>query len=675
MQIQTVIYIIISLILSGLVAFLQYFYKEKYRGKNNFLLFFLKTSSLFLLILLLINPTIKTTELETLKPVLSVLVDNSNSILFFNEDKNITSFLKKIKEDKSINEKFDIQEYSFGSKLNSLDTLTFTDSETNISEAISSLNELNENKIAPVVLLTDGNQTLGYDYEFINSDQKIYPIVFGDTVQYKDVKISQVNVNKYSYIKNKFPVEVLLNYQGDETIISQFSISKKGKTIFSKRIEFSPSDNSKTITTNLKSNKEGLHYYTASLKTIKGEKNTKNNNKKFSVEVINEQTKILILTSVLHPDIGTLKKAIEKNKQRTVDVFLINNFKKKVDDYQLIIINQVNKEFKDVFKQIKTKNKNFFLISGKTTDWNFINKQQLKIARNTINQTESYEAVLNNSFLTFTQKDIGFHQFPPLKDKFGDIIISKEHQILLFQKINGIENKQPLLVTFEDNSQKSGILFGEGLWKWRVASFLKTNTFQDFDEFIDNLIQYLVSIKKRNRLEINIEDLYPSNSTINIAALYTDKNYKFDTRASLEITITNIKTNKTTKTPFSLVHNYYQAEIENLTSGNYNYEVSVVGEDITKLGTFKITEYQLEEQFTNANSKKLLKTAAKTGGRVYYKEEVKKLKDELLENKSFYITQKSIFKEQNLIDWKWILCCIIFLISLEWFIRKYHGKL
>ena len=204
MQIQTVIYIIISLVLSGLAAFLQYFYKEKYRDKNNFLLFFLKTSSLFLLILLLINPKIKTTELESLKPVLSVLADNSNSILFFNEDKNITSFLKKIKEDKSINEKFDIQEYSFGSKLNTLDTLTFTDSETNISEAISSINELNENKIAPVVLLTDGNQTIGYDYEFINSNQKIYPILFGDTIQYKDLKISQLNVNKYSYIKNSF---------------------------------------------------------------------------------------------------------------------------------------------------------------------------------------------------------------------------------------------------------------------------------------------------------------------------------------------------------------------------------------------------------------------------------------------------------------------------------------
>ena len=675
MPIQTVIYIIISLLLSCLVAFLQYFYKEKYKSSNNFLLFFLKTSSLFLLILLLINPTIKTTELQSLKPVLSVLIDNSKSLLFFNEDKNITSFLRNIKEDPSINEKFDIQEYSFGSKLNNLDTLTFTDSETNISEAISSLNELNVNKIAPIILLTDGNQTIGYDYEFINSDQKIYPIVFGDTVQYKDLKISQLNVNKYSYIKNKFPVEVLLNYQGDKTIISQFSISTKGKTIFSEKIEFSPSDNSKTITTNLKSKKEGLHYYTASLKTIKGEKNTKNNNKKFSVEVINEQTKILILTSVLHPDLGALKKAIEKNKQRTVDIFLIKKFKKEIDDYQLVIVNQVNNKFNKIFNQIKTKKKNFFLISGKNTNWNFINKQQLQISRNTINQTESYEAVFNNSFLTFTQKDIGFHQFPPLKDKFGNIIISKEHQILLFQKINGIENKQPLLVTFEDNRQKSGILFGEGLWKWRVASFLNTNTFQDFDEFIDNLIQYLVSNKKRNRLEVNIENLYPSNSSINIAALYTDKNYKFDARASLEITITNIKTNKTTKIPFSLVQNSYQTEIENLTSGNYNYEVSVVGEDITKFGTFKITEYQLEEQFTNANSKKLLKTADKTGGKLYYKEEVKNLKNELLENKSFYITQKSIFKEKSLIDWKWILCGIIFLLSLEWFIRKYQGKL
>ena len=75
----------------------------------------------------------------------------------------------------------------------------------------------------------------------------------------------------------------------------------------------------------------------------------------------------------------------------------------------------------------------------------------------------------------------------------GEIKISKEHQILLFQNINGLETKRPLLITFEENNQKTGALFGEGIWKWRAANFLNTNSFQEFDEFIGNLVQYLAS--------------------------------------------------------------------------------------------------------------------------------------------------------------------------------------
>ena len=657
------------------IAFFQYFYKEKNKAKINILLFSLKTVSLFLLILLLINPTIKKTELQETKPVLAVLVDNSKSIPFFKEDKNITTFLQEIKADKSINEKFDLNEFTFGSILSHLDSLSFTDSETNVSNAITSVNQLHEGNIAPILVLTDGNQTIGNDYEFTNSDQKIYPIVFGDTIQYKDLKISQLNVNKYSYIKNKFPVEVLLNYEGKENVTSQFSIFKKGKTVFTKKVQFSSTDKSKTITTNLTSTKEGLHYYSAAIRKVEGEKNTKNNTKNFSVEVIDEQTKVLILTSVLHPDLGALKKSIESNKQRSVDVFLIDKFKNQINDYQLVILYQPNNNFKLLLNEIKAKKSNYFLITGANTDWRFINKQLLGITKNSINQTENYGAVLSNSFLTFLQKDIGFNQFSPLKDKFGEVVISKEHQSLLFQNINGLETQQPLLATFEENSQKSGILLGEGLWKWRAASFLNTNSFQEFDEFTGNLVQYLASTKKRNRLEVNSESLYPANSTINISAFYTDKNYQFDARASLEITITNTETKKVTKIPFSLINNWYQTEIEDLASGNYTYKVSVIGQNINKYGKFKITDFQIEEQFTNANSKKLLKLANITGGKLYFKNEVTQLKRRLLEEKTFYTTQKLIVKEQNLIDWKWILFIVISLFTAEWFIRKYYGKI
>jgi len=671
----TILYCILALLLSLSVAFFQYYYKEKQQTKISMLLFFLKTTSLFLLILLVINPVIKKTEIQNRKPVLALLVDASKSITFFKEENNIQNFLQEIKKDKSIQEKFDLQEFTFGSELNPLDSLSFTDNETNISEAIVTINELYHNEIAPIILLTDGNQTVGNDYEFITSRQAIYPIVFGDTTAYKDIKISQLNVNTYSYIKNKFPVEVLLNYEGQGRVASQFSITKNGKTVFTKRLQFSPTNNSKTITTNLTSNTEGLQYYAASISEVKGEKNIKNNTKNFSVEVINEQTKVLIITSVMHPDIGALKKAIETNKQRSVSISLVDDFKQEINDFQIVILYQPNNSFKIFLDDIKRNNKNYFLISGVNTAWNFINKQQLGITKKTINQSENYIPVFNTSFLTFLQKDIGFNQFPPLKDKFGEVLISKEFQTVLFQNINGLETQQPLLSLFENNNQKSGVLFGEGLWKWRAASFLNSNSFQDFDGFMGNLVQYLASNKKRSRLAVTAARLYPANSKINISAFYTDKNYKFDSRSSLEIHIINTKTKKVTKIPFSLMNNSYQSEIENLSAGEYQYKVSVIGQKIHKSGKFKIKEYQIEELFTNANSNKLLKLSEKAGGKLYFKNEITSLKNALIENKSFYTSQKSIVKEQYLIDWKLILFTIVGLLTIEWFVRKYYGKI
>ena len=206
MQTLTVFYIILALLLSLLVAFFQYYYKVKNKPKVTVLLFGLKTMSLFLLILLLINPQIENTEIKNEKPVLSVLVDNSKSISFFKESNSVKEITTIFKENKRLNNKFSVDKFTFGESLQVLDSLSFSENETNIGKAIVSVNDLHRDKIAPIVLITDGNQTVGNAYEFLNSNQPIYPIIIGDTTNYFDVKISRLNVNKYSYIQNKFPV-------------------------------------------------------------------------------------------------------------------------------------------------------------------------------------------------------------------------------------------------------------------------------------------------------------------------------------------------------------------------------------------------------------------------------------------------------------------------------------
>ena len=103
--------------------------------------------------------------------------------------------------------------------------------------------------------------------------------------------------------------------------------------------------------------------------------------------------------------------------------------------------------------------------------------------------------------------------------------------------------------------------------------------------------------------------------------------------------------------------------------------MAVLGQNINKYGKFKITDFLIEEQFTRANTEKLLQLADRTGGKLYHKNQFKNLKEELLTNTSYYTIQKSITKEKNLIDWRWILFIVISLFSAEWFIRKYHGKI
>ena len=67
--------------------------------------------------------------------------------------------------------------------------------------------------------------------------------------------------------------------------------------------------------------------------------------------------------------------------------------------------------------------------------------------------------------------------------------------------------------------------------------------------------------------------------------------------------------------------------------------------------------------------------AVKVGGKVFFKDEAANLCQNLLEDKRYYTVQKPSIKEQNLIDWQWILVFVIFLFSAEWFIRKYYGKI
>lgn len=671
---STILLIIISFIASLAIAYFQYYFKAKKIGGVTLYLFGLRALALFLLFLLLINPTIEKTSFENQKPVLSVLVDNSESVKYFEQDALVSSFVDGIKANDRLNQKFDVNYYSFGTELKLNDSLDFSEIQTDIYEGLKTIGGLNKQKNNPVLLISDGNQTIGNDYEYVNIQKPVYPLVIGDTLKYEDLSISQLNVNRYSFLNNQFPVETILFYEGDQKVNARFTIENNGKIVYRKRVSFDADTKTQTIQTNLKSEKEGVNFYTARVERLKDEKNTINNTKSFSVEVIDKQSQVLILSSVYHPDLGALKKSIERDQQRKVTIRLIDS-KIQLKDYQLVILYQPNFQFKSIVDEIKKDKINYFLITGAKTDWNFINNNDLGVRKNSIPQSEDYGATFNAGYLIFAQKDINFSDFPPLQDRFGETQITIPHQTLLTQNISGFLSSESLLATADENNHKKVFLLGEGVWKWRSTSFLNTNSFNDFDEFIGNLVQYASSKKVRDRLDVDINTIYNANAVINVGAFYVDSNYDFDPRATLIFNLKNKETSESTSYPFSLSNNSYQLQIEALPSGEYTYTVNVEGQNIKKSGSFKVNEFSVEEQFTNANTEKLKRLAERTNGKFYLVNNQNTLLQDLINDSQYVTVQKAILKRESIINWIWILFVIAGLLAIEWFTRKYHGKI
>ena len=197
--------------------------------------------------------------------------------------------------------------------------------------------------------------------------------------------------------------------------------------------------------------------------------------------------------------------------------------------------------------------------------------------------------------------------------------------------------------------------------------------FKSFDEFIGQLIQYLASNKNRRRLDLTFETFYYNNSPVQISAQYFDKNFVFDNRALLEIRAIHQETNEETVVPMLLKNNYYEVDLSSLAPGDYSFTVSVKGEGLSRSGNFTILEFNVEQQFLNADVTKLRRVATYTKGSVFSLNTLDYLVETLATDDSFKPVQRSQRKIVPLIDWKFFLAIMVFTLAAEWFLRKYNG--
>jgi hypothetical protein len=646
-------------------------YHKLFQDKTQRVLALFRFLSFFLIGLLLINPEIDSTELSIEKPKLTFAIDNSESIQKLSDSKGINDFVKKIRTDDELNSKYDLSFFSFANQCNVLtDSLEFSETSTNISKVIDYAYEINKEETSLFVMLTDGNQTFGEDYYYKSFPEPISSsiIVLGDTTTYKDSKIDFINLNEFAYFNNEFPLELFVSQNTSTNTTQTLSIVENDVKLASRSITI-PAKGSTKVEFQLKATPVGMKVLEAELEPLQNEKNLTNNKKSISLEVIDSRSKILLISDIIHPDLGFFKRILETNKELELFTKTTSDFIE-YSEYDLLILYQPQSAFRKVFSEIKANQLNYFLIGGSQTDYGFLNRLDLGFEKELIPTTEEYTATLNADFSLFQIEGLNFKSYPPVLDKFGDINLTTNFSMFLNKKVNGVELDSPLWVFDADSNIKRSFLFGENFWKWRASYYVKHSDFEKFDQTFQKILQYLSQAKSKNNLSVEVVPVINSGESNEIRAKYYDANFEVNPSFNFSIRFENLETTKATQSRLLSDGDSYIYNLSDLEPGTYTYEIKGMDVDISKVGQFEILNYSSELQFENANYKGLRRLVEEKDLYLFSNREelISSLRSEDVKS-----IQKSTKKTQSLVDFEWLILLLALTLSFEWFYRKYKG--
>ena len=674
----------------GLLYALGMYFRDNRFGeqtkKLNPILGVLRFVTVTIICLLLLDPVMRATITEKKAPIVVLAQDNSESLLNSMDSTKRADYkikMERLKE--SLASKYDLKVYSFGDEVREGIEYTYKDKVTDISRFLEEIYDVYSNQnLGTVIMASDGIYNQGNNPVYIGGklNVPIFSIALGDTIPKKDLILKKVYNNQIAYLGDKFTIQVdiaAFNCSGANT---RLNVKKGGKVLFDAPVNIDNGDFFSTKEIILDADAVGVQRYTVSLSTVNGEVTAANNVKEIYIDILDARQRILLLAESPHPDIAALRRMITANKNYEVEVAYAGKMKESIAKFDFVVLHQLpskSNPISDVISTLKNQKIPHWYIVGTQSDLSALNQaQSIMTINGRINQTNDVEGVLNPNFKSFiVNEKLGdnIYKFPPITTPFGDFKVRADAEILLTQKIGSVNTNYPLLAMGEERGVKLAVLGGEGIWKWRIFNHMQRQNFDLFDELTGKIIQYLGTKEDKRRFRAFAgSNLYSENEKIVIDAELYNENYERinDPDATLEITN---EAGKKFPYTFNRTSNSYSLNAGMYPAGVYKFEAKTnyKGEILKAGGQFTVQSIQLEIFETTADHRLLNLLSSKNGGQVVYPNEMEKLA-EMINAKGFAkpVLYDSV-KTQSLIHLKWIFFLLLFLLSAEWFMRRYFG--
>ncbi|RYZ25126.1 MAG: VWA domain-containing protein, partial [Sphingobacteriales bacterium] len=341
---MNVIYWLLCVLIGLTPAVLVYRSDRKKNIPVKWLPAILRFVTCFLTAALLLAPAFPSTKTEEEKPVLLWLQDNSSSM---NKalGKDSAAYRAKVKALwDQWKDDYTLVPLAFGGDLNKDSLFRYGQKSTNIAAALQSATEQYQDRnIGAVILPTDGIFNEGLDplYAPLGNAVPVFTIGLGDSTQPKDVSVTRVYANKLVALNSNF--EIIADIRADKLngTATEVSVLHNGQAIGRSPIRVDKDRYSTSVRFETKADQKGFQKYSILVPPADGEQNTANNRLDFFVEVIDEETKVLILAAAPHPDIAAIREALESVPQYKVTVTTDGSIPGGLAAYSLVIAHQV----------------------------------------------------------------------------------------------------------------------------------------------------------------------------------------------------------------------------------------------------------------------------------------------------------------------------------------------
>lgn len=669
------------------------------------LLMGLRAMSVFVVLLLLLEPILTAFEQESYPPLIVLLQDDSESLVARGDSNAVRSqhpARMQALADQLRAQGAQVVPYLFSQDIvpKSLDSLTFGQTGTQIGTALEKISQRYAHQnLAGVVLVSDGIITGGTSARNAAQHLKapIHTVLMGDTIRPKDQLIEAVLHNKISYQNTETPILVNLLQHGYESSSIQASLYKDGRLLASQTASLSRQKNTAQLSFNVKLESAGIQAYDIVISRKPDEVSYLNNQQRIYIQVLENRFRIALFAGGPHPDIGALRKTFSEQQQYEFVSFIRENsqqFDRQPDDlakYELILLHNFPTSTADkaildqIYAQVQRKGTPLVHFIGGQTRLNVHPEQAQYMglsptrAVGTLSEAFFYTIPAYRGHSTFRFDDpdafaAWLQSAPPILRNESEWKLNPGTQVVGKAQIKNIALEYPLLALQEHQGHKTATFVCENIWRWRVHNYVLHEDFALFDSWMQNLADWLTTRNDQRRFRV-----YPlrqvfsgSERVIFNGEVYDDSN-KPVTGAEVKMTL---KDERGVSTDYYLVEEQagsYGLAISNLTAGSYTYtaEGALAGQALGRdAGQFSIGKSAIEYRDLKADADLMRQLSLQTGGLFSYVSQLPSLADRIKQTGTLVETLETKRATRSLQQYVWPLLLLLALLSAEWILRK-----